>query len=278
MSTSGGTERSHLCNAFPALPEEVQWGSTGPHLGNGCGPVGANLDSVAPLWPVLCSVLAGSLTFGRTAAQTHCLIPWANVPVAQERPAWVDPPGGVSPRAETAPSSRPPSRQPLKTTSGTDPLARKKQAARDLAYSYLDHWSAPNRAALASAPLFYGSSLIFHGRTRSLASVIAEKRRFAERWPDRTYRYRPETTQVFCAAGGSRCTVRSVFDFSAVSRDPARRAAGIGDHELVVSFSASKPVIVSENSPDPPPWRGHKSCAFAIGLIARPSQSYRRIN
>jgi hypothetical protein len=127
-------------------------------------------------------------------------------------------------------------------------LDRKQQAARDLAYTYLDHWSAPNRVALASAPSFYGSSLIFHGRTRSLASVMAEKRRFAERWPDRTYRYRPETTQVLCESGGARCTVRSLFNFSAAGRDPVRRSAGTGDHELVVSFSGSRPVIVSENS------------------------------
>jgi len=78
--------------------------------------------------------------------------------------------------------------------------------------------------------------------------VVAEKRRFAERWPDRTYRYRPGTTQVACEAHRENCTVWSIFDFSARDPNNGRRSLGIGDHELVVSFSGSKPVIVSETS------------------------------
>lgn len=135
-----------------------------------------------------------------------------------------------------------------RTASVTYRLTRREQAARDLAFAYLDHWSAPNRVTLASASSFYAPSVTFHGQTRSLASVIAEKRRVAERWPDRNYRYRPGTTQVACEAHRENCTVWSIFDFSA--RDPhhGRRSLGIGDHELVVSFSGSKPVIVSETS------------------------------
>jgi len=125
---------------------------------------------------------------------------------------------------------------------------RKEQAARDLAYEYLNLWSAPNRVTLASASSFYGSTVTFHGRTRTLGSVLAEKRWFAERWPDRTYRHRPETTQVTCEADGARCTVRSSFDFAARNRRNGHRSLGIGEHELVVSFSGDRPVITFENS------------------------------
>jgi hypothetical protein len=122
------------------------------------------------------------------------------------------------------------------------------EAARDLAFTYLELWSAPNRVALASASSFYGPTVTFHGRARTLGSVLAEKRRFAERWPDRNYRYRPGTTQVACEADGNLCTVWSIFDFSAANARQGRRSTGIGEHQLVVSFSGSKPVIRSENS------------------------------
>ena len=92
-----------------------------------------------------------------------------------------------------------------------------------LAFRYLTLWSAPNRVTLASASSFYGPGVIFHGQTRDIASVIAEKRRFAKRWPDRTYRYRPGTTQVSCEAAGTLCTVWSIFDYSAVDPSGPRR-------------------------------------------------------
>jgi hypothetical protein len=123
-----------------------------------------------------------------------------------------------------------------------------EQAARDLASRYLDLWSAPKQVTLASASSFYAPVVMFHGQRRTLASVVAEKRRFAQRWPNRTYSHRPETTQVQCEDDGLRCTVKSSFDFAASSTQLERRSLGIGEHELVVSFIRGRPMIVSEDS------------------------------
>ena len=90
----------------------------------------------------------------------------------------------------TAPELPPAVQPSLQAASAVPHHAERAAAARDLAFDYLDRWSAPNQVALASAPSFYGSTVLFHGKPRSFASVLAEKRRFAERWPDRTYRYR----------------------------------------------------------------------------------------
>ena len=128
---------------------------------------------------------------------------------------------------------------------GSDTAA--PRVARKLAFDYLNVWSAPNEVTLSSVSSFYGSTVKFHGRTLALGSMLAEKRRFVERWPNRTYRHRPETTQVSCEAGGTRCTVWAIFDFSAGDAR-GRRSRGIGEHELVVSLSSARPVIVSENS------------------------------
>lgn len=124
----------------------------------------------------------------------------------------------------------------------------REKAARDLAYTYLSVWSAPNRVALAAAPSFYGATVKFHRQTRTIGSILAEKRRFAERWPDRNYRYRPESTRVSCAHGETQCTVRSAFDFFASNPRRRQHSRGVGEHELVVSFSGSRPVIAVEDS------------------------------
>ena len=181
--------------------------------------------------------------------------------VAQARPAWVDPPIDLSrlqdpPAAATGPEEARPERtararsaQPsLQAASESAHQTDRARTARDLAMRYLDVWSAPNPVALGSASAFYGSSVVFHGQSRSFASVFAEKRRFAERWPERSYRYRPTTMKVACGAGTPQCTVRSLFDFSASNPRRGRRALGTGEHELVVSFAGSRPAIAIENS------------------------------
>jgi hypothetical protein len=153
------------------------------------------------------------------------------------------PPGDAAAMGRIAPP------QPARPAAAvTYQLTPREKAARDLAFSYLDLWSAPNPVTLAAAASFYGEQVLFHGRVRDFGSVLAEKRRFAQRWPDRAYRYRRETTQVACESGGVRCTVWSLFDFAAGNPDQGRRSRGIGEHELVVSFLSHKPVIVSETS------------------------------
>jgi hypothetical protein len=178
--------------------------------------------------------------------------PPAGAERAARPPAGRDSPVATSamPAAEPADATatgRPP--QPARPSAAvTYQLTPREKAARDLAFSYLDLWSAPNPVTLASAASFYGEHVLFHGRVRDFGSVLAEKRRFAQRWPDRAYRYRRETTQVACESGGVRCTVWSLFDFSAGNPDQGRRSRGIGEHELVVSFLTDRPVIVSETS------------------------------
>jgi hypothetical protein len=151
---------------------------------------------------------------------------------------------------------------------GTPPRSRdsttaSEEAARRLAESYLQVWSEPNALALASAPSFYGPVVKFHGETRTLESVLAEKRRFAERWPQRVYRHLPRTTQIACKPGGTRCIVRSSFNFAAANPGDGRRSLGVGEHELVVSLSGERPVIVAEDSRVV--LRGHGNMSALLG-------------
>jgi hypothetical protein len=77
---------------------------------------------------------------------------------------------------------------------------------------------------------------------------MGEKRRFVRRWPDRTYRLRPDTMQVACERSGQSCTVRSLFSFEADSPARSRRSEGTGTVEFVVDLSGDRPIIASETS------------------------------
>ena len=154
---------------------------------------------------------------------------------------------GTTAAGKGATSAR--SAQPLRTVaSGSDRARRNEKHARDLAVRYLQLWSAPKGAAPGLVRSLYAPAVRFHGEKRTLASVLAEKRRFAARWPHRTYRHRPETTQVACENPVPRCTVQSSFDFTATNPRQNRRAEGIGEHQLVVSFATGRPMIEVEDS------------------------------
>jgi hypothetical protein len=193
-------------------------------------------------------MLSVSLHASRTAL-ISCLLLWGHSAVAQVSGARLDGPvhpADISAHESAAPlrSSRPAGPRAWETNQSI----LRAQAAHALAVDYLDLWSAPNQLTLATVSSFYGPTVKFHGRERTLDSVLAEKRRFAERWPQRTYSYRPETTTVACESDGASCTVWAIFDFSAAAPAHGRRSLGIGEHELVVSLSSGRPVIVSETS------------------------------
>jgi hypothetical protein len=152
----------------------------------------------------------------------------------------------IQPTREAAPASL-----AQRTAQQSSPPRRgstREEDARTLAQNYLSVWSASNHQTLRATPGFYGSKVRFHGRSMSLAALLAEKRRFVHRWPDRTYRYEPGAMDVRCDSAGESCIVRSTFDFDASNARLGRRSRGVGAHELVVSFADDRPVITSENS------------------------------
>jgi hypothetical protein len=77
---------------------------------------------------------------------------------------------------------------------------------------------------------------------------MGEKRRFVQRWPERSYRYRPDTMAVSCDPYGRSCVVQSLFNFTA--SNPARHlhSRGVGRHELVIGFSDERPAILAERA------------------------------
>jgi hypothetical protein len=184
----------------------------------------------------------------KTTLISLCLL-WVSAAAAQASPAGSNPPEPLE-NAVVAEAAAPlPSVEaPASAAWASLHQPTRAQVAQDFTARYLDLWSAPNRVALASASSFYSPTVTFHGRLRSRGSVLAEKRQFVQRWPDRIYRYRPGTTQVTCEGSGTRCTVRSIFDYTAANAAQGRRSRGTGNHELVVSFAGGRPVIAAENS------------------------------
>lgn len=121
-------------------------------------------------------------------------------------------------------------------------------AATRLTDSYLDTVSGPGDSMVAAAPRFYAERVRFHGRTLSLAALMAEKRRFVRRWPERRYAAQGGATHTACNAASATCIVRTTFDFRADNPARGARSQGVSELTLTISFAGPRPVIVAESS------------------------------
>jgi hypothetical protein len=168
---------------------------------------------------------------------------WPEVPSAGRagEPAW-------SPASDRSGSAR----RPFLLTwadgreAATGDVGLDRLAAAQLVIDYLNHWSSP-REGLEAVPGFYAGRVRFHGRVVGVRDLLAEKRHFARRWPDRTYAPRIATMRADCRLGAAVCLVRTEFDFSAAS--PVRRARSTGRATLELAVTrGDQPRIVSETS------------------------------
>lgn len=187
-----------------------------------------------------------------------------SLPAAAQQPGWVDPPD--KPAAASAPSSPPspapspapsPTSEPKKAgpaaeASPPSPPASSARAetapvdtARRLALAYLATVSADDMAE--AAPRFYGSWVRFHDRLLSRQALIAEKRRFVRRWPERRYEA-DGAPRVICSDAARTCIVRALLRFEAASAGRGRRSRGLAELTLTIRLDEGRPVIVAETS------------------------------
>lgn len=75
-----------------------------------------------------------------------------------------------------------------------------ERAAFEFFNSYYLTWSQPNEIALAKIFDYYAARVDFYDNDFSLAQIIDDKTRWAERWPDRQYKVIGDTVSVSCDA------------------------------------------------------------------------------
>lgn len=98
--------------------------------------------------------------------------------------------------------------------------------------SLFTNWSSPNARALQVLKDAYEDRVTYYDKVVSREAVLDDKRRFAERWPQRAYTIRPGTLIVQCGDDSLTCTVSGTADWAA-ARD-AKRSAGAANFYYTV--------------------------------------------
>ena len=114
-------------------------------------------------------------------------------------------------------------------------------------------WSDPKEQmanVLDVVDLLYSQQVVYYGKTVNKQEVLADKRRFMQRWPERRYAVRPLTLKTTCDATATRvCAVSGIVDWSAANPATAAQARGSAEFYYRVLWSEQGAgVIIHEES------------------------------
>jgi hypothetical protein len=127
----------------------------------------------------------------------------------------------------------------------SDPGPSLEAQAFKVLMDYNQSWSQGNETALFEVMEFYGETVQFYGKPYSTAQLLAEKRAFAERWPERFYTVDGDSVSVSCQTDF--CLAKGNVRWLARSPNRGKTSRGVAYFEFTIEFVAGRPRIVAEN-------------------------------
>lgn len=106
----------------------------------------------------------------------------------------------------------------------------------------------PDLGRLPSFGSLYADQVSYHGKLATRQSVLDDKVKFANRWPERKYQLNTQGLVATCDQSSSTCTVTGILDWQV--RSSSRKASSSGKARFTYSLARQglSFVVVSENS------------------------------
>jgi hypothetical protein len=149
----------------------------------------------------------------------------------------------------------PPSQpQPAKPASLNVPATKEQptgglqRRAMDFVLALGARWSGPNTEALRSLDDLYADRVVYHGKATARQAVLLDKRRFAERWPERSYRIRANSVSATCVEAVESCRVKGVMDWELANATKAAKSRGVSNFEYNVTGAGDELKIAAEKT------------------------------
>jgi hypothetical protein len=151
------------------------------------------------------------------------------------------PPTGVSPDASDAVGPEHPQGSP------EHPQGSPEQRAIDFVHLLFERWSGPNDVLLPVLDRLYTEKVLYHGKSTPRQTVLLGKRRFANRWSQRSYAIRPGSLSATCAGtGGSTCRVKGTMSWKLHEAKTTTASRGIASFAYSIVLKDSGPQISAE--------------------------------
>jgi len=123
-------------------------------------------------------------------------------------------------------------------------MQEEETAATNFVSELVTSGSLPANQAIAFASSVYAGEVSFYGKRKRLDEILEDKAKFFERWPNRTYRLRPESVVVSC--GRDLCRVTGDFDWYVSSPQRAKSLNGTASFLYSLSMNGRIQVIAED--------------------------------
>lgn len=127
--------------------------------------------------------------------------------------------------------------------SGALPDESLKDAAVAVVRGLIEQDGSNPSSSLQVVANLYADTVSYYGKLKSLSDVLADKRDYFKRWPERAYHIRDDSLMVTCANGA--CMVSGVYDWAVRSIPRNKQAQGAARFSYTISLGAN-PKIISE--------------------------------
>lgn len=143
----------------------------------------------------------------------------------------------------TADNSAIPPQAEASVSQSSAPDESLREAAVNVVRRLIEQDSSDSSSSLQVVANLYADTVSYYGKLRSLGEVLADKRDYFKRWPERAYQIRNDSVMVTCANGA--CMVSGVYDWMVRSIPRNKQAQGVARFSYTISLGAN-PKIISE--------------------------------
>src|SRR5258708_5177024 len=157
---------------------------------------------------------------------------------------------GIDVAVLAAPNGAPPSGPNVTASAASQEQAQSGlvDRATGLVQALAARWSEPNAETLRALDELYVDKVFYHGKLTPRQTVLLEKRRFAERWPQRSYKIRPHSVTAFCNATTETCRVQGIMDRELANPATNTKSQDVATFDLNVTRSGEALKIAAETS------------------------------
>jgi hypothetical protein len=120
--------------------------------------------------------------------------------------------------------------------------------ATSLVLALAAHWSEPNAETLRALDDLYVDKVFYHGKITTRQAVLQEKRRFAERWPQRSYKIRPHSVTASCNAASEMCRVQGIMERELANPATNTKSQDVASFDYSVTRAGEGLKIAAETS------------------------------
>lgn len=125
----------------------------------------------------------------------------------------------------------------------TQPAVGPEKAALALVKELIEQQNSIEYMAVSQVVATYAPRVDYYGKMKDLNEVVADKRGYFQRWPERGYRIRDDSVTVTCA--NDRCIVSGTYDWIVRNRVRNKQAKGAARFSYTLT-SGAYPMVVAE--------------------------------